>query len=199
MLCLETLCIKSGKICNLRHHDARFNTTREKLFDVKKIESLKDLITVPRDLETDRIYRCRILYQEKIETLEFIPYVEKKIQKIKLLEIPTNFDYTYKWADRIFFAKLLRDYADADEVLMIKNGYITDCTIANVAFFDGSNWFTPSTPLLRGTRRAQLLAKKKIFETEIKTNDLSKYKKLILINTFRDLDEAKVIAMATVE
>jgi len=49
----------------------------------------------------------------------------------------------------------------ADEVVFIKNGMVTDCSIGNLLFFDGHEWITPYIPLLKGTQRAFLLDKKK--------------------------------------
>ncbi len=197
-MCFETLCIKSGQICNVMYHDARFNATRQNLFYITKPESLKELINIPTYLDLDKIYRCRVLYTGKIEKVEFIPYKEKVIQKIKLLTVPADFSYTYKWADRSFFSKLLANNADVDEVLMVQNGCITDCTIANVALFDGTEWYTPSTPMLHGTRRAQLLETKRIKSIKILLTDLTKFNKLVLINTFRDLSEVKAICVSDI-
>ncbi len=198
MICLETLCIKSGEISNVAYHDARFNATRKKLFGLNTTQSLKDLISVPLDLDLDKIYRCRVLYEKNIEQVEFIPYIEKKIRHLKLVEISGDYNYTFKWADRSCFTQLLKDNADVDELIMVKNGCVTDCTIANLVFFDGKDWFTSSTPLLYGTRRVKLLDEKKIIEAEIKVKDLSKYEKIVLINAFRDLDESKAIPIAQI-
>ncbi len=197
-LCLETLCVQSNLIDNVSYHDARFNETRKKLFHQTKFQSLEELISIPNNLESGRVYRCRVLYKENIEKIEFIPYEWKSIRKVKLVEIPGDFDYTYKWANRSFFSKILSENAEADEVLMVKNGFITDCTIANVVLFDGKNWFTPSSPLSQGTRRAKLLSEKKIEIAEIKLDDLKNYDKLVLINTFRDLDETALIPVSEI-
>lgn len=197
-MCLETLCVKSGQICNVTYHDARFNTTRKNLFNITKFESLNELVNIPTNLDTDKIYRCRILYNEKIELVEFIPYTEKVIRKIKLVSVPSDFNYSYKWADRSFFSKLLANNAEADEVLMVQNGCITDCTIANVAFFDGANWYTPSTPMLCGTRRAKLLETKSIKPIKILVTDLPKFNEVVLINTFRDLNHEKAIPVSDI-
>ncbi len=44
--------------------------------------------------------------------------------------------------------------------LCVKNGLVTDCTIGNLVFFDGTGWVTPDQPLLKGTKRQALLDRK---------------------------------------
>ena len=51
--------------------------------------------------------------------------------------------------------------------LIVKDGYLTDTSIANIALYDGYTWFTPAHPLLRGTKRAELLNKQLIVEKDI--------------------------------
>ena len=39
----------------------------------------------------------------------------------------------------------------------MKQGLLTDTSIANIALSDGTHWYTPAHPLLKGTKRAALL------------------------------------------
>ena len=48
---------------------------------------------------------------------------------------------------------------DKDDILIVKNGLLTDTSIANIALYDGNDWYTPLHPLLKGTKRAELLDK----------------------------------------
>ena len=75
----------------------------------------------------------------------------------------------------------------------MKNGLITDTSYANIVFWDGQNWLTPSTPLLAGTKRARLLHESKIKEAEIRVDDLIKYEKARIINALNDLDDSQDI------
>jgi 4-amino-4-deoxychorismate lyase len=135
-----------------------------------------------------------MIYSEEIQEITFVPYVYKEIKTLKLIDIG-NWDYSYKYADRSFLTKLLTENQEVDEVIMTKNGFITDCTIANLAFYDGKNWFTPSTPLLKGTKRQNLLDRQIITEKEIKVEDLKNYQGLCLINTFRELITDHIILL----
>lgn len=104
-----------------------------------------------------------------------------------MVEAP-EISFAYKWADREPFAKLLRQYPEADEVVIVQNEKITDCTIANLAFWDGEKWLTPDTPLLNGTKRAKLIEANKLREQTINVVDIKNYQKVCLINAFRDLN-----------
>jgi 4-amino-4-deoxychorismate lyase len=66
--------------------------------------------------------------------------------------------------------------------LIVKNGFITDTSSANILFYDGRDWVTPSTPLLMGTCREKLLRGGKIREENIKRDDIYKFKHFRLIN-----------------
>ena len=74
----------------------------------------------------------------------------------------------------------------SEDVLIVKDGCLTDTSIANVALYDGKMWCTPSHPLLRGTKRAELLDKKIIVEKDIPQAHLGKYSKIMLFNAMID-------------
>ena len=186
MKLLETIYLKDGQFQNIDYHNQRFNETRKAIFDNDETKDLSDLIEIPNEYKTGD-FRCRVIYEDEIESVNFIKYNQKEIKKLRLIDIE-NWNYQYKYADRSFLNKLLEENPDVDEVIMTKNGFITDCTIANLAFYDGKNWFTPSTPLLKGTKRLQLLDKQMITEREIRVPDISQYEGVCLINCFRNLE-----------
>ncbi|MFC0181731.1 4-amino-4-deoxychorismate lyase [Pseudarcicella hirudinis] len=186
MKLLETIQVSDGKMLNIAYHSARFNRAREELFEVITEIHLEKIIGIPSQFKQG-LFRCRVIYDERIEEVSFTPYQYKDVKKLKVVEAP-HISYHYKWADRKEFSDLLTLHPEADEILIAQNGLLTDCTIANLAFWNGKSWITPSSPLLKGTRRQQLLDQKLITENEIKISDLKKYKKVCLINTFRELD-----------
>ena len=59
---------------------------------------------------------------------------------------------------------------------------MTDTTIANIAFFDGKTWFTPTTPLLQGTTRARLIDEGFLKLRDIKKEDIKEYSRFALMN-----------------
>lgn len=186
MKLLETIQIKHGKPINIDYHSARFNRARAELFGITEPLGLSRFIQIPTECLTG-LYRCRLVYERDIEEIGFSAYQFRPVKSLKIVEAP-DIDYAYKWADRKVFDDLLQQNNGADETIIAKNGLITDCTFANLAFWNGEKWFTPNTPLLKGTKRAKLLEERKIAETEIRVSDVGKYQKICLINSFRDLD-----------
>ena len=193
MQLLETIQIKNAELQNVDFHNQRFNSSRREFFNAKEYLHLENLIKIPYQY-AEGIFRCRVIYEKDIEEVTFIPYVYKEIKALKLVDIG-NWDYSHKYADRSFMNNLLAENQDFDEVIMVKNGFVTDCTIANLAFWDGSNWFTSSTPLLKGTKRQKLLDKQEIIETEIRIEDISRYEGMCLINCFRNLELANLVRL----
>lgn len=186
MKLIETIQINRSIAQNIGYHNRRLNLARKELFDYTKGIDLQRYLHVPQVLADDLV-RCRVTYQKDIEKIEYLPYMHKSIKRLKLVDAP-SISYAFKWENRQIFADLLQQHPDADEVIVIQQGKITDCTIANLAFWDGKQWFTPSTPLLKGTKRAQLLKQKKLQEKSIGVEDIHQYQKVCLINAFRNLD-----------
>ena len=76
---------------------------------------------------------------------------------------------------------------EADEVVIIRNGLLTDTSYSNIALFDGRHWVTPRQPLLRGTMRQSLLDAGVLTEQDIKAEDWSSYRRVSLINAMMPL------------
>ncbi|HET6559925.1 MAG TPA: aminotransferase class IV, partial [Prolixibacteraceae bacterium] len=82
---------------------------------------------------------------------------------------------------------------ECDDIIIIKNGYVTDSFTANLLFFDGGRWFTPTTPLLKGTKRQWLLEKGFIVEKEIREENIPAYSKVGLVNAMIEMEEMPVV------
>jgi 4-amino-4-deoxychorismate lyase len=176
LLLLETIKIEEGQIHNLSYHQARSTQSRQKLFKSKDILDLSSLINPPKT----GLYRCRIMYGETLHSIEYIPYTSKKIETLKI--VPADIEYSFKYANRNALNALLTSNSDVDEVIIEKNGLLTDTTLSNIAFFDGDTWFTPEKPLLEGTMRAKLIDEGFLKTQEITQKDLSDYSQVALIN-----------------
>ena len=184
----ETIKVQNRRLQNIEYHNERFNRTRYELFGIRKQVKLEDIIKMPLDLD-DRVYKCRVIYSKELEKVEFEPYTPKIIKSLKLLEC-FDFDYNYKFLNRSKINELFKQRGDCDDVLILKSGYVTDTSYANIVFWDGKNWVTPSTPLLPGTKRKKLINEKKIFEKEIKVKDLQYFEKARIINAMINLEDS---------
>ena len=87
---------------------------------------------------------------------------------------------------------------DADEILIIKQGMVTDSFYANVAFLNGNKWYTPRTFLLPGTQRAFLLDCGVIEEADISENDIYNYSHIRLFNAMVGWEHAPVLEVGTI-
>ena len=178
---LETIKALDGKLFHLEYHQERLDLV---LKDIKaKTYSLKNLLSPP----PSSLYRCRILYSADSFEVEYIPYVKREIKTLKLV-YDDAVAYSKKYENREAINKLFLKRESCDDILIVKNGLITDTSIANVAFYDGTLWITPSVPLLKGTTRERLLKEGKIEQNDIKVEDINKFTKVAVMNAMVDFD-----------
>ena len=186
---IESICCVNKQLRNLEFHQARFDRTRNDNFTEINPILLEEIIKFPTDL-TDEKYKVRIVYDREIQSVEFLPYQMKSINSIQLFEIDPKINYTYKYSDRSFLDEFLKE-AQTDDLILVKSNYITDCTYSNLVFFDGENWFTPRSVLLKGTMREALLQSNQISERNIKVSDLANFKSFKRINAMMNLEESE--------
>jgi len=172
-LLFETIRICDGTPENLRLHEKRLNFSRQRLYGSTCEISLADHISIPDDCLTG-VNRCRVIYEESIISVEFIPYQPAAVRTLKVVHAD-EIDYSLKYLDRTSLTCLI-DHDVADDVLIVKNGCITD------------KWVTPDTPLLRGTMREKLLREGAIKEERITPDDLGRFTHFRLINAMLGFD-----------
>ncbi|MDP2890708.1 MAG: aminotransferase class IV family protein [Bacteroidota bacterium] len=184
---LETLKLKDGIVQNLSYHQNRLNRSMDELFpDAQKIDLAKE-IPIPENCNSG-IYKVRVLYGQTIEKIEFEPYVFRLVKSLKVVH-HDSIDYHLKYADRQILQELFAQRGDCDDIIIVKNGLVTDSFAANLLFFDGEKWFTPKTPLLKGTKRQLLIDNRIVSEREIREEDIRSYLKVGLINAMIDFKE----------
>lgn len=181
-LFIETIRIEDGKVYNLDYHIERFDRTRAAFWKGSAPIDLRTLVS-PQSLAG--IYKCRVVYGREIEEITYVPYQMRDVSSLRLV-VADTVDYTYKSTNRENLNALYAQRKMADDVLIVKDGCLTDTSIANVALYDGKMWCTPSRPLLRGTKRAELLDKKIIVEKDIPQAHLGEYSKIMLFNAMID-------------
>jgi 4-amino-4-deoxychorismate lyase len=194
---LETIKCKDGELFNLRFHQNRFNLARRDYFGITREINLEEMIKIPEEYKTG-LFRCRVIYSKAIEKIEFFPHYYRKVQSLKSIE-NNQIDYRYKFANRQYLEKLFARRGNCDDILIVKNGCITDSFTANVIFYNGQSWWTPDTPLLPGIQRAKLLDEGKISVCRITYDDLHKYQKVGLINAMQNLEKMPVIEISKVQ
>ncbi len=173
---LETIRCVNGVALYLEYHQKRVDESRIALFDTNHSLVLRDYIAPPKH----GVFRCRIVYSRTIHTIEYLPYLPKSIRTLQI--VSSIISYDYKFADRSSLEALKKKYPKADDIVIEKDGFITDTSIANLAFFDGKVWFTPDKPLLEGTTRKRLLESGFLTPRAIKKEDLGYFKNVSLMN-----------------
>lgn len=183
---IESIKVEDQKIFLLEFHQKRINQTfshfgKEGSIDLKKIYD---------HLEHDEagLFKLRLVYDldKKIRT-QMIPYAIPEIADFQLVE-NNSYDYSFKFEDRKELEKM-KMKAKAEEIIIIKNNHITDTSFSNILFLKGKDWFTPSTYLLNGVQRQNLLKQKKIKETEITLQNIKQFSHFQLINALNDFDD----------
>ena len=190
-LLFETIRLQDGVLQNLEFHNFRLNHSRKSLYKSTDIFDLEQIIQIPGSSKKG-LFKCRVSYSREIKTIEFEPYVPHIVKSLRLIEANTIL-YNYKYTNRGRINELLTKRERFDEILIVKNGLITDTSYTNIIFFDGTKWVTPSTPLLHGTMRSFLLKNEVISEMKIKVPDLKQFQKARLINAMLPFESGKDI------
>lgn len=195
MTFLETIKLKDGQFFNLNEHQDRINKV---CLDFQLTFFELSTVLLQQIYPKNGFYKVRLLYGTKPAKLEFHPYQFRMIHTLKLIE-GNSIDYSYKWENRSSIQQLFQQRGIADDVLILKNGFLTDTSYANIALFDGNNFFTPSTPLLNGTKRAHLIKKGVLKEIPLKEKDLSRFQSLHLLNALIDLEDDIKVAISSIQ
>jgi len=189
-LLLETIKIEHGKIFNLPYHQKRLDKSQYALFGMTNTSQLSTCLT---SIPQKGCYRCRIVYDTEIRSVEYLPYTPKTIHSLKV--VPSTILYPYKYLCRDNLNALLSQHKETDEIIIEKEGLLTDTTISNIALYDGKRWLTPQTPLLEGTMRAKLLEKGFLKPEALTKEALSHATHVALINAmigFKILNHVKI-------
>lgn len=193
---IETIRITDGKARMIFHHNERMNRTRRQLLNCTDYIELENHLFIPPNCFKG-IYKCRITYREKIENIEFEPYMMRKIETLKLI-VNDEIEYNHKYADRTELMKLVSQRENCDDILIVKNDCITDTSYANIVFSRFGEWFTPSIPLLPGTRRECLISNNIIQPINIRPSDLELFDEARIINAMIPLEESPSIKIENI-
>lgn len=184
----ETLAILNGKWQNLALHQKRYESALKTYYSHSQSIQVYQFtdITVPQ-IAQQGLIRCRINYNAQQLQAEFFPYTRRKITTFQPI-ICDDIDYSLKYSDRSLLNQLLQQRGECDEIMIIKQGKVTDCSIGNLAFRQGESWYTPNTPLLNGTQRQLLLAQGIVIEKTICVEDIHLFDEIRIINALNPLN-----------
>ena len=184
----ESIRVKDGIAENLGFHQSRVNRTLH-AFDASnhsiELASIVDELILP----AEGLYKLRISYDLNGNYQSaFTAYQYRQVQNFALVDIKGQ-GYDYKFLNRDWINEALIQ-SGKDEIMMHDGGLIKDCSYANIVFYDGINWYTPSEPLLEGTQRTKLIIEGVIQPKALYVQDIPIFKKFKCINAMMHWDTA---------
>lgn len=191
----EVIKVNNSTFCNLPLHVARVRETTRHFFG-EPLELMISNQDIPKTVGMGLV-KCRIIYARTVQSIEFTPYTRRKIGSMALV-CSNDIDYRYKSTNRSIFSSLFA-YSGSDEILIVKNGRITDSSFSNVVFEDATGFYTPSFCLLPGVKRAALLQEMRIKLRDIMVSDISSYSRLYLINAMIDLEDGVCFSVSALK
>lgn len=175
-------------MCNLPYHTLRMNATRKAAYGATTPIDLSDFIAPSAYSERTK---CRVEYGREVMKVEYAPYLIRPVATLRLATCD-GIDYRYKSTDRSALNALFDGRGEADDVLIVRNGLLTDSSICNIALWNGRQWLTPAHPLLCGTMRAYLLDSRIIFPADIRVEHLPAFSRLRLFNAMIDFGQVEI-------
>lgn len=187
---LESIRLQNGNFHRLNYHQQRMDRSVKELSGgrntISLFESLKQFNPPKAGL-----FKCRVVYTDKIESVEFIPYEIKPVNSLRVV-YDQQINYSHKYQDRNNINALFAQRQYCDDVLIVRDGFVTDSSYSNIILYDGVNWITPSTPLLKGTMRQFLLDTAEIKSAPVTVQEIPSFKKFRLINSMLAFDGPEI-------
>lgn len=187
---IETIKLFDGKFYHLEYHQKRMDESIGGFFQQKNDINLSEYLD--RQVFPKRgFFKCRIVYDRSILSTDFLPYSIKPIRSLKVVHHDT-IDYSHKFENRDQLKEMYNKRQHHDEIIIVKNNLVTDSSYANLVFFDGKDWMTPTSFLLNGTMRQYLLDQQQIKTAQISLADITNFEKVKLINSMVGFDGPEV-------
>ena len=182
---IESIKITDGVPQNLELHAGRASRTIYDHFGIRGGLPLHEILHEARR-HPQGLYKMRILYSKEIISINCEEYRPRNVRSLKLVE-GGNIEYSYKYEERSSLNRLLEQKGEGDDILIVKNGLITDTSYSNIVFGMGGKLFTPSSFLLNGVKREFLLKSGIITQTEISPSDIASCDSIFMINSMLDM------------
>ncbi len=176
-LYFETIKCDDFEVFNLHYHIQRISRT------IGININLQEYIYPP----SNKLLKCKVIYDNSgIVNIEYNQYHKKNISSFKLV-YDNDINYNKKYLNRDCIDNLKKGISE-DEIIIVKNGLITDTSIANIAIYYENRWITPKTPLLIGTSRNRYIDNDLLIQKDISVKMLKESNKIALLNAMVDFD-----------
>ena len=193
---IETICYENGRFQRIELHNERCNRTRAHFFGNQPEVRLELLLSIPIHLVHDTV-KCTVTYGIEILKIEYVKYAIRPINSLQLVT-DNNIDYSFKYADRSELSNLWRKRMEYDDILIVKNGLITDTSYANTIFLSKNTWYSQKIPLLMGTRLQRYLQEGRVTPALLTPNDLFRFSEVRIINAMISIENSPVIPIEAI-
>ncbi|MBL7857654.1 MAG: aminotransferase class IV [Cyclobacteriaceae bacterium] len=189
-LLIESIKLSNGEFYNLSYHEQRMNRSLKMLCGVEDHFDLESFLNKV-DRPASGLFKCRIVYDEESQDIEFIAYQPKIVKTLRIIE-HDQVSYEFKYQDRKTINRLFELRKGCDDILIVKRGFVTDASYSNIVFKRGKHWYTPWSALLKGTMRQNLLENNIIMEEDIRMEDIRSFESFKLINAMLEFDGPEI-------
>lgn len=154
-----------------------------------EVQRIRHLITIPPSCQRG-LFKCRVSYGQTVGPVTLQPYRPRPIKQLK--PIAVNLDYSIKAEDRSGINQAYSLRGEADDIIMVRNGLITDTSYHNIVIKTNTGLYTPNEPMLAGTMRTRLLDKGIIKTRDLYLADLVTCQEIYLINALNPLGKVAI-------
>lgn len=187
---IETICITDGQPQHLEWHQRRVDATLLHFYPAHHHTwHLGSCIDLPEEYKAGKV-RCRIIYNAHHFSMQFEIYAPRQVISLKCIPVHPEYDYSFKYADRSAIDAWYEAKGTADDILLTRNGWITDTSIANIAFGKEDRWYTPAIPLLAGTSWKRLVSAGRLIPTPIHQQEIRNFEAFKLFNAMNAFENA---------
>ncbi len=179
----ESICVSDGRILREEAHRDRFRRSYLKKYRTQATYDLLEAIELPGTLKGT--HKLRISYNRRRTLYTLEPYEPRQVNRLQLVTA-NDIRYELKSNDRRALNRLYNMRQNCDDVLICRNGHVTDTSYSNIAFLYKGRWFTPSDPLLEGTHRSVLLDRHWLEACPIRVSEVPDFEGFQLINAMME-------------
>ena len=190
-LLVESIKILNGRCYLLALHEARMRKAQSELYGIQNSIHLHKYIQIP-EVFKEGLVKCRIEYDTQIRDVQFLRYSVRTIRNAKTV-VSDEINYPYKFVNRPQLDALFSLRENCDEIIIIKNGLVTDAYYYNLVFEKEKRFYTPAIPLLKGIQRENLLNCNKIISTDIPADHIHNYESIHFINALTKLNKCTIL------
>lgn len=193
---IETICYEGGCFQRIGLHNDRCNRTRNHFFGLQPNLQLELYLNIPTHLKNQTV-KCSVTYGIEIIDIKYDLYKIRPVNSLQMVS-DNEIDYSFKYADRTKLNALFQSRGQSDDILIVKDGLITDTSYANIIFNRNGKWYSPQNPLLRGTRLESYLQENRVTPALLHSKDLSLFSEARIINAMISIENSPVIPIENI-